>query len=145
MYSDFIRQAQKGRYSYVKGVERKVSSVDHATLAQSLLVQMQRIKEVHTESLRDMKQIHSNHFRFEDRRLHKKQKHNPLLLFPIKVLKSQELRGEVFLNDIHEQYPDLNLMVEDLIAIRYEDDILKVKGGNFDILHAIVQGVQGDD
>lgn len=145
LYTDFIRQIQRGSYSYVENGRKREKVIDQSTIAQSLLVQIKKLREENSEPVNTMRRVRDNHYVFEDIRMKKKQRDNPILMYPIKILKSLALRGEVFLNDIYEQYPEVDLTVEDLISLRFEDVIRQIKSGNYDILHAIVKSVNAEE
>ena len=141
LYTDFIRQIQRGTYSYVENGKQKEKVIDLASIAHSLMVQIKNMREEESEQKRRMRKVNDNQYVFEDVRVKKNHRDNQMLIYPIKILKSHALRGEIFLNDIYDNFPEVDLTVEDLISLRFEDVIRQIKSGNYDILHAIIDSI----
>lgn len=131
LYKDFLRQIQQG--------------TDIVALGQFILREIRDQHTEHTITKRDIKQLSPTHYVFEDRQVRKKRTENPLVVYPIRLLKKLVLRGEVLLYDLSDQFPDLHLTLEELIALRYRDVMKEVKAGNVNVFQAIVRNVMSEN
>ncbi len=55
-----------------------------------------------------------------------------------RVEKKYILRGEVLLHDLREVAPDLDISVEEFVALRFKDIMQQIKQGNYEVLKNIV-------
>lgn len=125
-YLDFLRQIDRGMNldtlaKWIRSIQKEEADVDL-----SINYYLAEKKDMNIE---DLKQ----HFK---KRSSKKEEN---IFISVKIGKQHVLRGEVILQDLHERHPDLQLDVEEFLALRFMDIMSQIKAGDYQILKNIVE------
>lgn len=126
LYMDFLHQIKSG--------------TDLAAFGE-LLLRKKKEQEEDSYKVKDVIQRNPFQFELQDKIIKNKKS---LIVYPIKITRKAAWRGEVLLYDISQVVPDLNISLEELISIRYQDVMKSVKKGNVDVLRAIIANVQNE-
>ncbi|QVY63969.1 hypothetical protein [Cytobacillus gottheilii] len=126
LYRDFLRQVDQGMdlETLANAIRAKMAALENKTL-----------KVKHYLALEEDMDLDS----LKQRVKAQKKKRMSYSVVTFKVYKQSVLRGELLLHDLAELHPDLEMTVEDLIALRLRDVLKEIKKGDYNILANVVE------
>ncbi|MFI9225248.1 hypothetical protein ACIGQ5_22420 [Peribacillus frigoritolerans] len=130
LFEDLLKQIAYGDL-----LQNKQGSFDLKTMANFFMSNKEEIFISQRRTEQTWVQENPNLFTVSDKVISKKA---DIVEFPLRMLKKVALRGEVFLYDMAEVCPGLNLTLEESIAIHYCHVMKSIKQGNHDILRRIL-------